>query len=284
MPFKNFTPSQLTASEVQTYLMNQSVMVFANSAARSAALTLPTEGMVTYLQDVNRVEVYDGSAWVRALLLDSANRFFLPASAIFTTETTTGRGVGVTASTGDTTAPTVQFTNNAVSAQWATITAPSSGNLSFNSDRVQRNGASFINIVDLPTILIDEFQFSGTNPRTYSTGTIPATARYLYLDAFITANSSDHQNLELSNSSTAAVIKNWVDTRGTQPSTQFGSMTARRSVYLTYNGEVDGYSPNYGMWYSGVLAPCAGNQLYWSVYGNSGSAGWIYLKIMGYST
>lgn len=284
MPYKNFTPNQLTASEVNEYLMKQSVMVFANSTARGAALTTPAEGMVTYLQDVNRIEMYDGTAWLRVLVLDSANRFFLPASAIFTTETVTGRGVAITASTGDTTPPTLQLTNNAVSAQWASITAPSSGNISFNGDRVQRNGASFINIVDLPTILIDEFQLTGTNPRTYSTATIPATARYLYLDVFITATASDHQNLELSNSSTATPIKNWVDTRGTQPSTQFGSMTARRSVYLTYNGEVDGYSPNYGMWYSGILAPCAGNQLWWSVYGNSGSAGWIYLKIMGYST
>lgn len=284
MPYKNFEPNILSSSEVQTYLMDQSVIVFANSAARSAALTLPTEGMVTYLQDVNRIEVYDGSVWLRVLVLDSANRYFLPASAIFTTETVTGRGVGITASTGDTTPPTLQFTNNAVSAQLASITAPSSGNLSLNSDRVQRNGASFINVVDLPTILIDEFTFVGTNPRTYSSATIPTTARYLYLDAFVTASFSDHQNVELSNSSTAAVIKNWVDVRGQQPSTQFGSMTARRSVYLTYNGEVDGYSPNYGLWFSGILAPCAGNQLYWSVYGNSGSAGWIFLKIMGYST
>lgn len=68
MPYKNFTPTQLTASEVNTYLMNQSVMVFANSAARSASLTLPTEGMVTYLQDTDELEIYNGSAWLRAVV------------------------------------------------------------------------------------------------------------------------------------------------------------------------------------------------------------------------
>jgi hypothetical protein len=68
MPYKNFQPQQLTASEVNTYLMNQSVMVFANSAARSAALTLPTEGMVTYLQDTDELEIYNGSAWLRAVV------------------------------------------------------------------------------------------------------------------------------------------------------------------------------------------------------------------------
>lgn len=53
----------LPASRVQDYLMNQSVMVFATSTARSAALTAPTEGMVTYLADTNVLEFYTGSAW-----------------------------------------------------------------------------------------------------------------------------------------------------------------------------------------------------------------------------
>ena len=53
----------LNASELNTYLMNQSVMVFADAAARTAAFT-PIEGMVTYLQDTNALEVYNGTAWV----------------------------------------------------------------------------------------------------------------------------------------------------------------------------------------------------------------------------
>lgn len=53
----------LNASELNTYLMNQSVMVFADASARTAALTV-TEGMVTYLQDTNALEVYNGTAWV----------------------------------------------------------------------------------------------------------------------------------------------------------------------------------------------------------------------------
>lgn len=54
----------LNASELNTYLMNQSVMVFADATARTAALASPTEGMVTYLADTNALTVYDGSAWV----------------------------------------------------------------------------------------------------------------------------------------------------------------------------------------------------------------------------
>lgn len=52
----------LNASELNTYLMNQSVIVFADAAARSTALT-PSEGMVTYLMDTNALEYYTGSAW-----------------------------------------------------------------------------------------------------------------------------------------------------------------------------------------------------------------------------
>jgi hypothetical protein len=44
--------------------MNQSVMVFSNSTARSAALTSPIEGMVTYLEDTSSYESYNGTSWV----------------------------------------------------------------------------------------------------------------------------------------------------------------------------------------------------------------------------
>jgi len=55
----------LTAAQVNDFLMDQAVMRFSGSAARAASLT-PTEGMVTYLDDANALEVYDGSAWIPA--------------------------------------------------------------------------------------------------------------------------------------------------------------------------------------------------------------------------
>lgn len=54
----------LTAAQVNDYLMDQSVMRFSGSAARAASITVPTEGMVTYLDDSNVLEYYDGSVWV----------------------------------------------------------------------------------------------------------------------------------------------------------------------------------------------------------------------------
>jgi hypothetical protein len=63
--YKVFTNgSVLPASDVNTYLMDQSVMVFSSSATRAAALTAPVEGMLTYLEDTAGYESYDGSAWV----------------------------------------------------------------------------------------------------------------------------------------------------------------------------------------------------------------------------
>jgi hypothetical protein len=59
------TGDVLTAAQVNTYLQEQAVMVFASAAARTTALSgVLAEGMMSYLQDTNAVEVYDGSAWV----------------------------------------------------------------------------------------------------------------------------------------------------------------------------------------------------------------------------
>ena len=55
---------QLTDSNFQSYLQDQTVMVFASSAARGSALTgVVSEGMVSYLLDTNALEVFDGSSW-----------------------------------------------------------------------------------------------------------------------------------------------------------------------------------------------------------------------------
>ena len=59
------TGDVLTAAQVNDYLMLQTVMVFANSAARTTALSgVLAEGLVSYLKDTDVVEVYTGAAWV----------------------------------------------------------------------------------------------------------------------------------------------------------------------------------------------------------------------------
>ena len=62
--FKTFAVGEvLTATNVNTYLMQQAVMVFADASARSTAITAPSEGMVTYLTGDNTFWFYNGSAW-----------------------------------------------------------------------------------------------------------------------------------------------------------------------------------------------------------------------------
>jgi hypothetical protein len=62
--FKTFaTGDVLTAGDTNGYLM-QGVLVFADAAARTAAITSPQEGQTSYLKDTDVIQVYSGSAWV----------------------------------------------------------------------------------------------------------------------------------------------------------------------------------------------------------------------------
>jgi hypothetical protein len=63
--FKEFTTGDvLTAADANGYLASQVVMVFADAAARTTAITSPQEGMISYLKDTNATQYYSGSAWV----------------------------------------------------------------------------------------------------------------------------------------------------------------------------------------------------------------------------
>jgi len=65
MAYKTFVAgTEGLASDINTYLMNQSVMVFTNAAARLAAIPSPTEGMVTYLTGNDHFAIYSGTEWV----------------------------------------------------------------------------------------------------------------------------------------------------------------------------------------------------------------------------
>jgi hypothetical protein len=63
--YKEFTTGDvLTAADANGYLASQVVMVFADAAARTTAITSPQEGMISYLKDTNATQYYSGSAWV----------------------------------------------------------------------------------------------------------------------------------------------------------------------------------------------------------------------------
>jgi hypothetical protein len=60
--FKLFQDGQvLLASEVNTFMMQQQIMVFADSTARDAAITSPSQGMFAFLKDTDILTVYTDS-------------------------------------------------------------------------------------------------------------------------------------------------------------------------------------------------------------------------------
>lgn len=104
--------SVLSAADVQNYLQDQAVMVFAGTAARGSALGSATvsEGMVSYLNDANQIQHYNGSAWLP-----------LPyAIATGTASNTTGALAVNTQTNGTITFPTNRFTVAPVLMGWTT--------------------------------------------------------------------------------------------------------------------------------------------------------------------
>jgi hypothetical protein len=64
MSRKVFTAGEvLAAADVNSFLMDQTVMSFAGTAARGSAIPSPVEGMYTHLEDTDRLEFWNGSAW-----------------------------------------------------------------------------------------------------------------------------------------------------------------------------------------------------------------------------
>lgn len=99
------TGDVLTAAQVQFYLQNQSIMFFANAAARDASLTagVVQEGMFAYLADTNTTVYYDGTTWQSFGTGD-------------VTGLTAGAGITITNASGP--VPTIALSTN------ATLTSP----------------------------------------------------------------------------------------------------------------------------------------------------------------
>jgi hypothetical protein len=134
---------------------------------------------------------------------------------------------------------------------------------------------------EFATPLTVEWSFNGVQLLTNSLPAgVPANCRYILADVFVTANSSDAQNICLGRPHTLQT--DWVPTRGTRPSTVFGNLS-RHVVTLTYPGESDGWSPYYGLWFSSQTIPVSGTNCCFSNDGNSGSTGWVCLVIRAYS-
>lgn len=62
--FKTFSTGEvLTAADVNNYLMEQSICVFADGTARDAAITSPEDGQFVFLSGTNTLQFYGSSSW-----------------------------------------------------------------------------------------------------------------------------------------------------------------------------------------------------------------------------
>lgn len=111
----------LTAAQVNTFLQEQTVMVFADAATRTTALSgVLAEGMISYLKSDKKVYKYNGTAWVEVV---SGTSPLTTKGDVYTYSTTDARlpvGTNNQIITADSTAATgLKWTNGSI----ATLTA-----------------------------------------------------------------------------------------------------------------------------------------------------------------
>jgi hypothetical protein len=96
MPRKVFTAGEvLAAADVNEFLMDQTIMTFAGTAARGSAIGTAVEGMYAHLNDTDTLTYYNGSAWVNRIapagilqvVTTAKTDTFTTTSATFTTVT-----------------------------------------------------------------------------------------------------------------------------------------------------------------------------------------------------
>ena len=225
------TGDVLTAAQVNDYLMLQTVMVFANSAARTSALSgVLAEGLVSYLKDTDVIEVYTGAAWVS---LDDPNA--IQNSIV------TAKGDLIGASAASTPARLAVGANDTVltadSAQatglkWAT---PATGGMTLLSTTTLSGATTTISsisgaykqlvaYIELPQNATADGQFriapNGDTNLAYLVGVKIATTVYDVNGGYITTASTS--NRSTTNFSTTLVIDNYTTTATLKPVQYYG--------------------------------------------------------------
>jgi hypothetical protein len=80
---------RLTATDLNTYVAQQVVAVFASAAARDLAIPAPVAGQVAFLTDTQALTVYSGSAWMELVRRQLTAQIRASAAQTITTGTLT---------------------------------------------------------------------------------------------------------------------------------------------------------------------------------------------------
>ena len=86
-------PGQVIGSDWGNTVWDQSIQTFASSADRATQYPAPHEGAAAWLEDTNRLDVWDGSQW-RTVLLGSTGTRTFSASSVVTTNSAGGYTIG----------------------------------------------------------------------------------------------------------------------------------------------------------------------------------------------
>ena len=152
------------------------------------------------------------------------------------------------------------------------------------SGAISSSGSKTINIIPITQVTL-EFQKPTTVDWTVKTYTlpsaIPAGTRYILADVYSNYTASDHY-VNVFGNTTTQTGQIWVDTRANNPSSSFGTV-ALQTAFIYNPGDSDNYSSWFGLWDTSVLIPVNGQTIYYQANGCSGTTGWIYMVIKGYS-
>lgn len=179
--FRTFVAGEtLTAAQANTYLMQQAVMYFSTTSARSSAISSPSDGMVTYIAATDTIEIYDGSNW-QVLGSTTAWTAYTPTL----TNLTLGNGTltAVYQTQGKTVNVRGRFTLGSTSAvsgsaTFSTPTTPLSGSFAYGAGHIVAGGTTYMADCRISgsTILVAAVNAAGTYATKVATSaTIPGT-------------------------------------------------------------------------------------------------------------